>query len=393
MMGNRSNALKNAGKTTSAAEPHPDSVLPSEMTDKEASDIADDIKMMEAERQKRAERAKARGLDTTSRRPASRATSRSSNRVKTADGGGGGGGGDRSGAVDVAAGAAAGTNTNMKSNQRWRVNGAKVRPMAAGRCHTCQDKCSCWIKVSRLISDFVYHPYFSNFITFVIVLAGILVGWQTYHECEEDTTTAAIECPFNPYDSVFTALDRIILTIFSIEALLKLCTSGFEFWNYFGKAWNVFDFTIVVASYLMGSGAASALRLLRLLRVLKLVRAVPQLQVILSGLLAGMTSIGYILLLLVLVFYLFGILCMVMFKENDELHFEHVFLTLLSLFRMATLEDWTDIMYTNMFTCDKYGYSQFLTGSETGSQMGDLEFPLRCDCPLTPLPLRTPFRT
>ena len=31
-------------------------------------------------------------------------------------------------------------------------------------------------------------------------------------------------------------------------------------------------------------------------------------------------------------------------------------MTLLSLFRMATLEDWTDIMYINMFGCDIFGY-------------------------------------
>ena len=35
------------------------------------------------------------------------------------------------------------------------------------------------------------------------------------------------------------------------------------------------------------------LRLLRLLRVLKLVKTLPQLQVIVSGLLQGMSSIGY----------------------------------------------------------------------------------------------------
>jgi voltage-gated sodium channel len=30
---------------------------------------------------------------------------------------------------------------------------------------------------------------------------------------------------------------------------------------------------------------------------------------------------------------------------------------MLSLFRVVTLEDWTDIMYINMYGCDQYGYS------------------------------------
>ena len=29
---------------------------------------------------------------------------------------------------------------------------------------------------------------------------------------------------------------------------------------------------------------------------------------------------------------------------------------MLSLFRVVTLEDWTDIMYINMFGCENYGY-------------------------------------
>ena len=27
-----------------------------------------------------------------------------------------------------------------------------------------------------------------------------------------------------------------------------------------------------------------------------------------------------------------------------------------TLFRMSTMEDWTDVMYINMYGCSKYGY-------------------------------------
>ena len=46
-----------------------------------------------------------------------------------------------------------------------------------------------------------------------------------------------------------------------------------------------------------------------------------------------------------------------MFRENDPIHFESLHLSLLSLFRVATLEDWTDIMYTAVYGCQNYGYS------------------------------------
>jgi len=42
------------------------------------------------------------------------------------------------------------------------------------------------------------------------------------------------------------------------------------------------------------------------------------------------------------------------FGANDPLHFRSVPIALLSLFRAATLEDWTDIMYISIFGCDTY---------------------------------------
>ena len=60
--------------------------------------------------------------------------------------------------------------------------------------------------------------------------------------------------------------------------------------------------------------------------------------------------------MLFLVFYMFAILAMILFKENDPWHFATLHLSILSLFRASTFEDWTDIMYINMFGCDAYGY-------------------------------------
>jgi Ca2+-binding EF-hand superfamily protein len=92
-----------------------------------------------------------------------------------------------------------------------------------------------------------------------------------------------------------------------------------------------------------------------LLRVLKLLKAFPELQVIVSALISGMGSIGYIGVILVLVFYVFGILGMILFQENDPWHFGTLWDAMFSLFRAATLEDWTDIMYTQTEGCANYG--------------------------------------
>lgn len=139
--------------------------------------------------------------------------------------------------------------------------------------------------------------------------------------------------------------------------VLKFVASGLNPLRYFRSAWNCFDFVVVVGCYLPGAGAmASILRLLRLLRVLKLVKSLPELQVIVSGLISGLASIGYIAALLLLLFYLFAIIGISLFRQNDPWHFGSLHDAIITLFRCATLEDWTDVMYINMYGCDKYGY-------------------------------------
>jgi voltage-gated sodium channel len=44
-----------------------------------------------------------------------------------------------------------------------------------------------------------------------------------------------------------------------------------------------------------------------------------------------------------------------LFRENDPWHWRNLHHTMFTLFRCATLEDWTDAMLINMYGCDKYG--------------------------------------
>jgi len=92
------------------------------------------------------------------------------------------------------------------------------------------------------------------------------------------------------------------------------------------------------------------------MRLLKVLHFIEELQIILKGLANGMESITYILLLLVLIFYLFAICSVIAFSQNDPVHFGSLHIAMVTLFRMSTMEDWTDIMYINMNGCMRYGY-------------------------------------
>ena len=202
----------------------------------------------------------------------------------------------------------------------------------------------------NISSKIVKSTIFNHIIIGVILLAGILVGIQTYKEF-------AIR-----HNELLTLLDNIILLIFTIEVVIKILAEGKRPLNYFSNPWNVFDFLIVAVCLLepllpIEAAFLPVLRLARILRVLRLITIVPKLQLIVGTLLKSVPSMFYVCVLLFLLFYVYGAMGVFLYGENDPIHFRNLQTALLSLFRVTTLEDWTDVMYINMYGADNYGYS------------------------------------
>ena len=192
--------------------------------------------------------------------------------------------------------------------------------------------------------------FFNQFIIGTILLTGVVVGAQTYKDFAEENVT------------VLNFLDQTILVIFTIEALIKILAEGYRPLNYFKNPWNVFDFAIVAACLLesflqLGGAFLPILRLARILRVLRLITAIPKLQLLVTCLLKSLPSMFYVSILLFLLFYVYGAMAVFLFGENDPIHFRNLQTSILSLFRVVTLEDWTDVMYINMYGSNAYGYS------------------------------------
>jgi voltage-gated sodium channel len=200
-------------------------------------------------------------------------------------------------------------------------------------------------------------PAFNKFILWVIIAAGILVGIQTYHEAVA------------PYHDLLETLDMIILLIFTAEVFIKIVAEADNPLRFFKDAWNIFDFLIVAVCWMahfvpaMNAGFVAVIRLARVLRVLRLVHALPQLKMLVDAMLKSIPSMGYVGILLLLLFYIYGAMGVFLFGTNDPLHFGNLHTAMLSLFRISTLEGWTEIMYINIFGCDnpKWGY-----GPESG---------------------------
>lgn len=186
--------------------------------------------------------------------------------------------------------------------------------------------------MTKSVNQLVASKLFHHFVVAVIVLAGGVAGLET--------SPAMME----RHGTILLGLDKFILGVFVVEALLKMAAHGRQPWRYFADGWNVFDFLIVVLCLLpVGGPFAAVLRLTRALRLLRLVSALPRLQLLVGALLKSLSAMGYVSLLLALLFYMYAVAGIHLFGKTDPASFGSLGAALLTLFRIVTLDNWGDI--------------------------------------------------
>jgi voltage-gated sodium channel len=139
--------------------------------------------------------------------------------------------------------------------------------------------------------------------------------------------------------SLLNAIDRMIIAIFVIEILARFAVQGRAF---FHDGWNVFDVTVVGVALAPATAAFSVLRALRVLRLLRMITVVPALQRVVGGLIGALPGMGSILLLIGLIFYVFGVMAVNLYGAADPVHFGTLGAALYTLFTVMTLEGWVD---------------------------------------------------
>jgi voltage-gated sodium channel len=187
------------------------------------------------------------------------------------------------------------------------------------------------VEISRNI---VNNKLFNFFIFSIIFLSAITIGIETYPGFA------------NQYRHALLLIDRLIITIFSIEILLKILSNGKRPWLYFSDPWNVFDFIIVGLCLIpmVDNHYFAVFRILRILRVFRMITVFPKLKLIVSALLKSIPSMGYVIMLIGILFYVYGIVGVFVFGPADPLHFGDLHHAFVTLFKVLTLEGWTDIM-------------------------------------------------
>ena len=177
---------------------------------------------------------------------------------------------------------------------------------------------------------------FELFVIMIIVLSALLIGAKTY-----DIPAYAL--------GALKLMDWFITGIFLFEILIRFIADE-DKKRFFTKGWNIFDSLVVIVSLIPVEDSELALvgRLIRIFRVMRMVSFVPELRLLLNSLLRALPQLGYVVLLMFIIFYIYAAVGSSFFGVINPDLWADISISMLTLFRVMTFEDWTDVMYEVM---------------------------------------------
>ncbi len=183
---------------------------------------------------------------------------------------------------------------------------------------------------------------FETFVVGIIIFSALVTGAKTY------------DIPL-VVNNAITVLDWAITVIFLIELTVRFLGEPHKR-SFFKNGWNVFDTLIVAVSLIPIDNSELAVvgRLIRIFRVLRMISIIPELRILLNSLLKAMPQLGYVMMLLFIIFYIYGAVGATFFAEVNEKYWGDIAVSMLTLFRVMTFEGWTQVMYE---TQERYPYS------------------------------------
>jgi hypothetical protein len=169
----------------------------------------------------------------------------------------------------------------------------------------------------------------------LIMLNAVVMGAATFDFVTESSMVT----------SYFDWIDRGFLIVFTIEMAVQLLGHD-PAQPYDG--WLLFDGTIIVLSWSLEKMQIA--RAVRILRVVRLTARLDTLRQLWSALAEVAPSVSYIMAGLVLVLYIFAVLCTVLFSDLHEMgvtsqdYFGSLDRSMFTLFQIITMEEWSSIV-------------------------------------------------
>jgi voltage-gated sodium channel len=178
----------------------------------------------------------------------------------------------------------------------------------------------------KALQNMIESKTFELALTCLIIINAITLGLET---------SPPIMAQWGPS---LHLIDRILLGVFVLELVAKLFVYRLGF---FKSGWNIFDFGIIAIALIPASGPLTVLRALRILRVLRLVTIIPSLKRVVGAMIASLPGMGSIILLLLLVFYVGGVMSTKLFQGTEPEAFGTLGRSLYTLFQLMTLDGWS----------------------------------------------------
>ncbi len=177
---------------------------------------------------------------------------------------------------------------------------------------------------------------FEFFVIFIIIISALEIGAKTF-PLSENTL------------SITRFLDVFITLFFLVEILIRFIAEPNKK-HFFKSGWNIFDTLVVAISLIPINDSEMALlaRLVRVFRVLRMVSVIPELRILINSLLKALPQLGYVMLLMFIIFYIYAAIGSFVFASINPELWGNIAISMLTLFRVMTFEDWTDVQYETM---------------------------------------------
>jgi len=219
---------------------------------------------------------------------------------------------------------------------------------------------------------------FQQMVTIAVVLYALLEtadNWEGNSSIEKKGGTSW---------EVIQALHFIVSLIFFFEAGVKIMGAGptavsektgketlvkWKPLDYFVNWENAVDFTILFfmslnyistwANTTLGDLTYDHIRVIRLFRLNRCVRYFrrnPEFKIILDGIGSGIASMGWVLVMLMIVMYIYAVLGTSLFYGLDPKNFRSLPYALNSGMGIATGSSWDEFLYATWYGCEHYGY-------------------------------------
>jgi voltage-gated sodium channel len=191
-------------------------------------------------------------------------------------------------------------------------------------------------KIQEITHAIKSNKVFELFVIGIIILSALLIGAKTYQISDR-------------YLTVLQFLDYFITLIFIVEISIRFMADQNKR-RFFYNGWNLFDSFIIIVSLIPIADSDMAIigRLIRIFRVMRMVSFIPELRMLLNSLIRALPQLGYVVLLMFIIFYIYAAIGSTFFAKINTDLWGDISISMLTLFRVMTFEDWTDVMYEVM---------------------------------------------